>query len=84
MGADIIIEQPTNIGRIDVVIQTKNSCFVIEMKINATADSALQQIKEKKYYQAYESLGKKIILVGIAFDTKLGNVSEIKHENLIL
>ena len=52
------------------------------MKINSTADIALQQIRERKYYQAYELLGKKIILVGIAFDTELNNISEIKYENL--
>jgi hypothetical protein len=81
IGADIIVEQPTNIGRIDAVIQTKTRYFIIEMKINATADVALKQIREKKYYQSYESLGKEIILVGIAFDTTLNNISEIKHEN---
>lgn len=82
VGADIIVEQPTNIGRIDAIIQTRDICFVIEMKINDTADVALKQIREKKYYQPYESLDKKIILVGIAFDTTLNNVSEIKHEKL--
>ena len=81
-GADIIVEQPTNIGRIDAVLQTKSTIFVIEMKIDASAESALQQIKNKKYYQPYESLGKNIILVGIAFDTTLNNISEIKHETL--
>ncbi|HEX4069395.1 MAG TPA: AAA family ATPase [Candidatus Babeliales bacterium] len=82
VGADIVVEQPTNVGRIDAIAQTKNTCYVIEMKLNATADAALQQIREKKYYQAYETLGKKIILVGIAFDVASGNVSEMKYENL--
>ncbi len=82
VGADIIVEQPTNIGRIDAVLQTKNKCFIIEMKINTTADVALQQIKEKKYYQSYQSSTKDIILVGIAFDTTLNNISEIKYEIL--
>ena len=81
-GADIIVEQPTNIGRIDAVIQTTSNCFVIEMKINASAQIALRQIREKKYYQPYESLGKNITLVGIAFDTTMNNISEIKHEAL--
>jgi len=82
IGADIIVEQPTNIGRIDAVIQTKDKYFVIEMKINDTADIALKQIKQNKYYQSYQLLNKEIILVGIAFDTTLNNVSEIKHEKL--
>jgi hypothetical protein len=77
-----IVEQAVKVGRVDAVLQTQNICFVIEMKINATADSALSQIRERKYYQSYELSGKKIILVGIAFDTKLNNVSEIKYEDL--
>src|SRR4030095_12632451 len=47
-GADIVVEQPTNIGRLDAVIQTKNNCFIIEFKINASAATALEQIKHKK------------------------------------
>lgn len=82
IGADIIVEQPTNIGRIDAIIQTKDTCFVIEMKINDTADVAIKQIRTRKYYQAYELLGKKIILMGIKFDTELNNISEFKYEDL--
>ena len=80
VGADIIVEQATNVGRIDAVIQTKECCFIIEFKINSTALKAIKQIEDKKYYQSYESLGKKIILVGIAFDTTLKNISEIEHK----
>jgi len=78
IGADIIVEQPTNIGRIDAVIQTKDACFIIEFKINARAAQALEQIKSKKYYQPYELTGKKIVLVGIAFDTAIKNVREVE------
>ncbi len=81
-GADIIVEEATNIGRIDAVVETKKAIFIIEMKINATPDQALAQIKKRQYYQKYESSKKKIILIGIAFDTELGNVSKIKYENL--
>ncbi len=78
IGAEIIVEKATNIGRIDAVVQTKNICFIIEFKINSTAKVALKQIKTKKYYQAYQSLGKKIVLIGIAFDINLKNISELE------
>ncbi len=81
MGANIIVEKPTNIGRIDAVLQTKDHCFIIEFKINVSAQKAMKQIEAKKYYQPYLSLGKKIILVGIIFDTTERNVSEIEHCN---
>lgn len=82
IGADIVVEQPTNVGRVDAVIRTKNVIFVIEMKIHETAEDALVQIKERKYYQSYMELGKKVILMGIKFDVELNNVDEIKYEEL--
>ncbi|HSC24902.1 MAG TPA: AAA family ATPase [Candidatus Babeliales bacterium] len=80
IGAHVIVEQPTNIGRIDAIIQTQDTCFIIEFKINSTAAKALQQIEDKKYYQPYESLRKKIILVGIVFDTVVKNITEIEYK----
>jgi len=82
IGADIIVEKPTNIGRIDAVIQTKSTCFIVEFKINSTAVKAIAQIEDKKYYQPYLSLGKKIVLVGIVFDTTIKNVSEVDYKEL--
>ncbi len=82
IGAHIIVEKPTNAGRIDAVLQTKNTCFVIEFKINSTAAKALRQIETKKYYQPYVPSGKKIILIGIAFDTTIKNISELKSKSL--
>jgi hypothetical protein len=81
MGADIIVEYPTNTGRIDAVLQTKDTYYIIEFKINSTAIKAIEQIESKKYYQPYENNGKKIVLVGIAFDTTARNVSEIEYKN---
>jgi hypothetical protein len=78
IGANIIVEQPTNIGRIDAVMQTNDTYFIIEFKINTTATKALEQIKEKKYYQPYQGLDKKIVLIGIAFDTTIKNISSVK------
>lgn len=82
IGAEIIVEQATNIGRIDAVLQTKDVCFIIEFKINKTAAQALMQIEKKKYYQPYQLLGKKIVLVGITFDTELKNIDELEWVEL--
>jgi hypothetical protein len=80
LGADIIVEQATNIGRLDAAFCTKDTCFIIEFKINATAAQAIAQIEEKKYYQRYENFGKNIVLVGIAFDMELKNISDIEYK----
>ena len=82
IGADIIVEQPTNIGRIDAVLETKDCYFIIEFKINATVKKAMKQIEYKKYYQPYQLRGKKIMLVGIVFDTTIKNVSGVDYKVL--
>src|SRR5579872_7327933 len=82
INAHIIVEQQTNIGRIDAVIETKNDCFIIEFKINASAETAMQQIENKMYYQQYLSLNKNITLIGIAFDTTIKNVSEVTYKKI--
>jgi hypothetical protein len=82
LNADIIVEKATNIGRIDAILTAIDCVYIIEFKINTTALQALNQIKEKKYYQPYMHDKKNIVLVGIAFDTTLKNVSEILYESL--
>ncbi len=82
IGAEIIVEDTTNIGRIDATLQTQATLFIIEFKIDDTAINALQQIKTKKYYQKYNNFNKKIVLVGIAFDTTTKNVSGVEYEYL--
>lgn len=82
IGADIIVEEPTNVGRIDGVLQTPQNIFIIEFKINDSAAHAIAQIVDKNYAQKYTRLDKKIVLVGIAFDTTTKNVSEIVFKDL--
>ena len=49
-----------------MVLQTKTHVFIFELKFNASAEAALLQIEERKYYEKYLLTGKKIILVGLA------------------
>lgn len=80
IGAHIIVEQATNVGCMDAILETKDTYFIIEFKINKPAHKALEQIKKKKYYQPYEMQGKNIVLIGISFDTTQKNISGIEHE----
>ena len=77
-GADIIVEEATNIGRIDAVLETAKEIFIIEFKINTTAKKAIQQIVDRNYAQKYQGQGKRITAVGIAFDMTLKNVAEVE------
>ena len=43
------VEYHTSEGRIDLVLQTDKFIYVMEFKLNGTAEEALKQINEKHY-----------------------------------
>jgi len=70
MGYYVENEVSTSKGRIDSVIFSKENIYVLEFKINNSAESAISQIKEKQYYKKYLDRNKPIFLVGIALKNK--------------
>jgi hypothetical protein len=72
----------TSEGRIDLVLEFQEKVYIIEFKCNQTAQIALQQIHDKNYADMYRRSGKKIILMGINFNSKKRNVAEWELENL--
>jgi len=78
LSTHILVEQSTNIGRIDAIIATPAICFIIEFKTRETAQEAIEQIEDKKYYQPYMLSDKKIIFIGIKFNVELKNVETIE------
>jgi Predicted AAA-ATPase/PD-(D/E)XK nuclease superfamily len=73
LGYDVQAEVLTNTGRIDAVIITAAYIYIVEFKLGDAA-SAMAQIMEKQYHMKYLATGKKIILLGIGFDTESRNV----------
>ncbi|NJL15190.1 MAG: ATP-binding protein [Microscillaceae bacterium] len=63
-------EVHTSEGRIDALVKTNENIYILEFKVGDTAENALQQIKDRKYYQQYESEGKPIYLIGVACNQK--------------
>jgi hypothetical protein len=80
LGLDIRAEDVTNRGRIDLtIILPTNSVYVIEFKTEEGAN-ALEQIKENRYYEKYESDSKKLFLVGIHFSKAEKNIESFEVE----
>lgn len=75
VGIDIETEVETNVGRIDAVIQTDTAVYVVEFKLG-TAETAMNQIKEKQYHQKYLNSGKPVHLLGIGLDPEKRNISD--------
>ena len=53
MGFYTDVERTTSNGRIDVVLQTKDYIYVMELKLDGSADEALRQIEEKRVCFAF-------------------------------
>ena len=71
----------TNDGRIDMMVAAGEWIYVIEFKLNKTADDAMQQIENKDYALKYRKEGHRIMLVGVNFDFNAGNISNwLKEE----
>ena len=77
-GIDILPEKETNQGRIDAVAETEKYIYIMEFKMGS-ADEALKQILEKKYYESSQLNEKEIILLGIGFSQEERNISGYKH-----
>lgn len=63
------------LGRADVVIQTNADIFVLELKVDDTAENALQQIDSKGYTIPYEADGRKLIKCGICISSSARNIT---------
>ena len=58
----------------DIVLLTKTDLYLLELKLNQSAQAAMQQINLKNYRQRFALSGKPITKVGINFDSTQGNV----------
>ena len=54
-------------GRSDLVVFMRDAVYVMELKLNGTAQEALDQINSKDYAIAYETEGKPVVKIGMAF-----------------
>jgi hypothetical protein len=70
MGFYVEVERHTTRGRMDVVMQTPDFIYILELKINQTAAVALQQIEEKGYAQPFANDPRRLFKVGINFSTE--------------
>lgn len=60
-------EYSTSHGQIDLILEFAKIIYVIEVKFNKTAEEALAQIEERRYYERFMGQNKEIILLGLAF-----------------
>ncbi len=56
-------------GRTDMVVWMPDTTYVFELKVDGTAEEALQQIKEKGYAIPYQTEGRRVVKIGVKFQS---------------
>ncbi len=74
MGLYVNAEYHTSQGRIDLVLQTSDYVYVMEFKLDGSAEEALAQINEKGYARPFETSGRRLMKVGVNFSATTRNI----------
>ncbi len=81
LGVSCDVEVHTSMGRIDLVAQTAAKLYLIEVKLNQSAEAATQQIELKNYAARFALSNLPIVKVGVNFDLEKRNLTDWKIDN---
>ena len=69
-----VAEKETSEGRIDCVVECPGYVYIIEFKLDGSAEKALRQIEEKGYAKPYAADSREVISLGINFSSETGTI----------
>ena len=78
LGFYVDVERHTANGRIDVLMHTPDYIYIMELKVNQTADAALQQIEEKGYTLPFVNDQRHLFKMGLNFSTRTKLIDDWK------
>ena len=72
IGCRVEVEKMIATGRIDMVVETTNFIYVLELKLsnNGGIDSATEQIRAKQYTEPFKADKRKVVAIAIELDEK--------------
>ena len=68
------VEYHTSRGRIDLVLQTDRFVYVMEFKLDGTAEEALRQIAERRYADPFAADPRRVFRIGVNFSSAERNI----------
>ena len=74
MGLYVQAEYRTSRGRIDLLVGTDKYIYIVELKLDGSAEEALAQINEKDYVLPFTSDGRKVIKIGANITSATRNI----------
>ncbi len=81
-GISVESEVCNHRGRMDAVIFCTNSIYILEFKLNESAQTALAQINHKNYADKFALDHRNIVLVGVSVDKDTYTIKEFETQNL--
>ena len=75
-GRYVDVEVHTPTGRVDIVMKTAKALYIFELKMNMSAQAAINQIDLKDYSSKFALSGLPIVKVGINFDPKRRTIGD--------
>ena len=76
LGQFVDVEVRTPRGRVDMVIKTPTALYIMEIKLDGTAEEAMNQINVKDYPAKFALTGLPIVNVGVSFDSSTKNFKD--------
>ena len=75
-----MVEKETSEGRIDCVVECPDYVYVMEFKMDGSAQSALEQIRDRGYTKPYLTDKRKVFSIGVNFSSQKGTIEEYVFE----
>lgn len=70
------VEVRTSRGRVDVVLRTEATLYVMELKLDKNATVAMEQINLKNYPERFALCGLPVVKVAVNFDSESGTLGD--------
>ena len=83
LGADVVVEDSTNLGRLDMAVRYAGRTYLFEFKVieQSGVGSAMAQLKERRYADKYRGGDGPVHLVGVEFSSADRNVRTFEVED---
>lgn len=76
LGMYVDVEVRTPRGRVDMVMRTYTTIYIVELKLDKSADAAMRQIDLKNYPERFALCGLSVVKVAINFDSERHTISD--------
>ena len=70
LGYYVDVEVRTPRGRVDIVLRTKTTLYLMELKLDKSAGEAMEQIDLKNYPERFALCGLPVVKVTVSFDSE--------------